>query len=78
MKQTIENNPIGLKKSITWVRGSAVTVGGVLGAGILALPAIAAEMAGPASLVSWVLMGLFSLPMVIVIGMMSSRFPNSG
>lgn len=73
MKQQIK-----LKKSITWVKGSALTIGAVLGSGILALPAIAAEMAGPASILSWLLMGLFSIPTVIVIGMMSSKFPNSG
>lgn len=73
MKQQIK-----LKKSITWVKGSALTIGAVLGSGILALPAIAAEMAGPASMLSWLFMGLFSVPMVIVIGMMSSQFPNSG
>ena len=73
MKQQIE-----LKKSITWIKGSALTIGAVLGAGILVLPAITAEMAGPASILSWILMGLFSLPMVIAIGMMSSKFPDSG
>lgn len=69
---------VKLKKSITWVKGAALTVGAVLGSGILVLPAIAAEMAGPASILSWILMGIFSLPMVITIGMMSSKFPNSG
>ncbi|EKQ56706.1 MULTISPECIES: amino acid permease [unclassified Clostridium] len=73
MKQQIE-----LRKSITWVKGSAITIGAVLGSGILALPAIAAEMAGPASILSWLLMSIFSAPMVIAIGMMSSQFPNSG
>jgi amino acid efflux transporter len=73
MKQQIE-----LRKSINWVKGSALTIGAVLGSGILALPAIAAEMAGPASILSWLLMGLFSIPTVIVIGMMSSKFPNAG
>jgi amino acid efflux transporter len=73
MKQNVE-----LKKSITWVQGAALTIGAVLGSGILVLPAITAGMAGPASLISWLLMGLFSLPMVIAIGAMSSRFPNSG
>jgi len=73
MKQQIE-----LKKSITWVKGSALTIGAVLGSGILALPAISAQMAGPASILSWLLMSLFSIPMVIAIGMMSSQFPNSG
>lgn len=78
MKQKNMNENIKLKKSITWVRGSAVTIGGVLGAGILALPAVVAEMAGPASILSWILMGIFSLPMVIVIGMMSSEYPDAG
>lgn len=73
MKEQIE-----LKKSINWVKGSALTIGAVLGSGILALPAIVSEMAGPASIVSWLLMGMFSIPTVIVIGMMSSEFPNSG
>lgn len=73
MKQEIK-----LKKSITWIKGTALTVGAVLGSGILVLPAIAAEMAGPASILSWILMGLFSIPMVLTIGMMSSKFPNSG
>ena len=55
-----------------------MTIGAVIGAGILVLPALAAEAAGPASLVSWVLMGLFALPMLAAIAQMSSRFPNSG
>lgn len=70
--------PVQLRKSISWVQGAALTVGAVLGAGILVLPALAAEMAGPASLLSWLLMGLFTLPMVVAIGAMSSRFPDSG
>lgn len=69
---------VSLKKSISWVQGSAMTIGGVLGAGILVLPAITASMAGPASIISWFLTGLLSLPMIIVIGMMSSKFPDSG
>lgn len=73
MEQQVE-----FRKSITWVQGAALTVGAVLGSGILILPALTAEMAGPASLISWALMGLFSLPVVIAIGCMSSRFPDSG
>ena len=55
-----------------------MTIGAVIGAGILVLPAIAAEIAGPASLVSWLLMGLISLPMLAAIAQMSSRYPDSG
>lgn len=74
----IKRHEVQLKRSITWMQGAALTIGAVLGSGILVLPAIVAEMAGPASLVSWLLMGIFSLPMVIAIGAMSSRFPDSG
>lgn len=69
---------INLKKSITWIQGTALTIGAVVGSGILVLPTIAAEISGPASILSWLLMGLFSLPMVFAIGEMSSRYPNSG
>lgn len=72
------DDKLQLKKSITWLQGTALTIGAVLGSGILVLPAIAAEMAGPASLLSWLLMGLFSLPMVITIGLMSSQYPDAG
>ena len=67
-----------LSREITWLQGTAMTIGAVIGAGILVLPALAAEEAGPASLVSWALMGLFTLPMLAAIAQMSSRFPNSG
>lgn len=73
MQQQVE-----FRKSISWVQGAAMTVGAVLGAGILVLPALTAGLAGPASLISWLLMGIFSLPMAVVIGAMSSRFPDAG
>jgi amino acid efflux transporter len=73
MQQQVE-----FRKSITWLQGAALTIGAVLGSGILVLPAITAGIAGPAALISWLLMGLFSLPMVIAIGAMSSRFPDAG
>ena len=73
MKEAVQ-----LKKSITWLQGASLTTGAVLGAGILVLPSLAASIAGPASLLSWLFMGLLSLPMVAVISMMSSRYPDSG
>ena len=68
----------GLRKSLTSLQGSALTIGGVIGSGILVLPAIAASIAGPSSVLSWIIMGLLSLPMVIAVSAMSSRYPNSG
>ena len=74
----IMEEKIKLRKSINWIHGTALTIGAVVGSGILVLPVIAAEISCPASILSWVLMGLFSLPMVFAIGEMSSRYPNSG
>jgi len=72
------NQSIKLNKSINWSKGAAHTIGSVMGAGILVLPAATAQLAGPLSLFSWVLMGIFSLPMVITIGKMSSWYPDAG
>jgi amino acid efflux transporter len=69
---------VKLKKSMNWPKGAALTIGSVMGAGILVLPAAAAQLAGPLSLFSWILMGAISIPIVITIGLMSSRYPNSG
>ena len=78
-RDVIMNDENGrLSREITWLQGTAMTIGAVIGAGILVLPALAAEEAGPASLVSWVFMALFALPMLAAIAQMSSRYPNSG
>lgn len=74
----MDGNSEKLKKEITWLHGMAMTIGAVIGAGILALPAVAAEAAGPVSLISWLLMGVITLPMLVAISLMSSRFPDSG
>jgi len=69
---------VHLKKSLTVVSGAAMTTGAVLGAGIMVLPAITAVMAGPASVLSWLLMGLLTLPMIFIIGRLAVRFPDAG
>ncbi len=67
-----------LKRNISWRQGVAMTVGAVLGSGILILPVLAAELAGPASLVSWVLMGLLTIPMVVALAELAARCPEAG
>ena len=44
-------------------QGGALTVGAVLGTGVISLPALAALEAGPASLVAWVALVLLSIPL---------------
>lgn len=67
-----------LRRSMTWVQGAALTIGGVLGAGILILPAAAADVAGPASLVAWVFMTLLSFPIALTLGRLAVKVPDAG
>lgn len=53
-------------------------VGSVLGGGILVVPAIAANIAGPASLVAWVLLSVLSYPIGYTFGALASTYPDAG
>ncbi|WP_409342009.1 amino acid permease [Paenibacillus sp. MBLB4367] len=67
-----------LQKSITWLEGSAMTVAAVVGTGVLILPGLAAQLAGPASLLAWLAMGILIIPMAVTLGMLAARMPDAG
>lgn len=67
-----------LKKSITLVQGTAISVGAVIGSGILILPAITAEEAGPAAIISWIVMSILALPLALTLGRLATKVPNAG
>ncbi|MDB4897292.1 MAG: L-methionine/branched-chain amino acid transporter, partial [Firmicutes bacterium] len=67
-----------LKASIGLLQGAALYIGAVLGSGILILPALSADMAGPAALVAWLGMTLLTLPMALSMGVLSARRPDAG
>jgi amino acid efflux transporter len=50
----------------------------VPGAGILALPALAASAAGPASLLAWLALLLFCVPVAATFAALGARYPDSG
>jgi Amino acid transporters len=56
----------------------ALYIGAVLGSGVLILPGVAAELAGPASLIAWATMAILVLPMSLTIGLLSAKHPNQG
>ena len=56
----------------------ALYTGAVLGSGILILPGLAAEIAGPASLVAWGLMAVLVIPMALTMAFLSARYPDAG
>ncbi len=56
----------------------ALYVGSVLGCGILILPGLAADLAGPGSLISWITIIILALPIALTMGLLSAQYPNDG
>lgn len=56
----------------------ALYVGAVLGAGVLVLPGQAASLAGPASLVAWLFIGLLGLPLALTFAALATAHPDAG
>ncbi len=67
-----------LKRTVGIPAGVAITVGAVLGTGVLVLPALTADQAGPAALVAWALMGLMSFVFAVTFGRMAVTIPDAG
>jgi len=58
-------------------QGAALYVGAVIGTGILVLPAIAAETAGPASVLAWLALVLLSFPLALTYAALSRDRPDA-
>lgn len=67
-----------LKRNISWVQGAALTIGAVLGSGVLILPVATAQLAGPAALISWLVMGILSIPLAMTLGHLGAKYPDAG
>ncbi|MCM4083090.1 APC family permease [Paractinoplanes hotanensis] len=65
-------------RGLTFPQGTALYVGAVLGSGAIALPALAARAAGPASLLAWLILVIMSIPLAATFAALGSRFPDSG
>ena len=67
-----------LVPTIGWLTGGALAVGSVLGSGVLVLPSILAQDAGPSSIIAWIFMTLLSFPIAMTLGTMATYFPHAG
>ncbi|RKR91245.1 amino acid exporter (AAE family) [Micromonospora pisi] len=75
----IENNPaVRSGGRLTVAQGTALYVGAVLGTGVIALPALAAEAAGPASLLAWLALVVLSAPLAATFAALGARYPDAG
>lgn len=72
------NNAAGFRKVLTLPQIIALYFGAVIGSGILLIPGLAAEAAGPASVVAWLAMSVLVVPMAITMGLLSAIHPNAG
>jgi amino acid efflux transporter len=63
---------------LTVLQGTALYTGAVLGTGIIALPALAAKVAGPASLLSWLGLAIVSAPLAATFAALGARYPDAG
>jgi amino acid efflux transporter len=63
---------------LTWLQGTALYIGAVLGTGVIALPALAAHRAGPASLLAWGALILLSIPLAATFSALGARYPDAG
>ena len=67
-----------LYRVITLRHSVAIYVSSLLGSGIFVIPGLAARIAGPASIVSWMLLSLASYPFAYTFAKLSARKPESG
>ncbi len=86
-----QHRPVGAGKSTTcpWIgeiifpmlstrSATALYVGAVLGPGVLILPSLAAEAAGPASVLAWAGLLALSVPLAIAFAVLGVRHPEAG
>jgi amino acid efflux transporter len=68
----------GLGGRLDVSQGAALTIGAVLGTGVISLPALAVQAAGPASLLAWVALLLLSVPLATTFAALGARYPDGG
>jgi amino acid efflux transporter len=63
---------------LTVSQGTALSVGAVLGTGVISMPAMAAAVGGPASLLAWLALILLSAPLAWTFAALGARYPDGG
>src|SRR5215475_2917417 len=69
---------VGMSGRLSLAQGAAISLGAVLGTGVIGLPALGAEIAGPASLLAWVGLIVLSIPLAATFAALGARHPDAG
>jgi amino acid efflux transporter len=67
-----------LAKTLTALKGAALMLNIVIGAGLLALPGLVVQQAGSQAIWSWLLCAAAAVPLLLVFVIMGKNFPNAG
>ncbi len=59
-------------------RGAALYVGALIGPGVLLVPSLASQAAGPASILAWIALLVFSAPLALTFAALGVRHPVAG
>jgi len=78
MAQPVRPAQAALRKEIGLRHAIALYVSSVLGSGVLVLPGLTAQIAGPGSLVAWVALAVASYPFAYTFASLSARSPQAG
>src|SRR5262245_1528546 len=70
--------PMSSQRSLGVGRGAALYVGALIGPGVLLVPALAAQAAGPASIVAWAGLLVLSAPLAVTFAALGVRHPVAG
>src|SRR5436853_7427379 len=76
--ETKKPPPSDLHRVLTLRHAVAIYVSSLLGSGIFVIPGLAARIAGPASIISWILLSLASYPFAHTFAKLSARNPEPG
>ncbi|MFC1733238.1 amino acid permease, partial [candidate division KSB1 bacterium] len=67
-----------LKKVLSYKAILLITINSIMGTGIFFLPALGAKHAGPASLLSWIIISIISIYIGMCFAELTSMYPTSG
>ncbi|MCK0473000.1 APC family permease [Halalkalibacter sp. APA_J-10(15)] len=66
------------KRSIGLYEGIALYIAAILGSGVLFISSVTASIAGPASILSWIIVILANLPLAYTFACLASKYPDAG
>ncbi len=67
-----------LQKTLSYPTILLITINSIMGTGIFFLPAVGAGIAGPASIVSWLIMAVLSMGVALVFAELVGMYPKAG